>query len=374
MAKRMTFMLATMALLVSALGFVKFRQIQMGMAQAASFQPPPEAVTTIVAKSEEWPTTLAGIGTVAAVHGVTVSADLPGIVETITFDSGHVVQKGDMLVQLDAKQERAQLAAAESQRDLAKLDLDSMADLYRQGITAQADHDRLKAQYTQAEARVGEIRATIERKQIRAPFTGLLGIRKVNLGQYLNAGDAIVPLQSLDPVYVNFAVPQQEAAPLKAGVPVDVTADDLKTAEVTGTITALDSVVDPGTRNVQVQATFPNPTGALRPGMFVQAHVHLGRSAPITALPASAINYAPYGDSVWVVSQLDGPHGRYRGVTQHFVKLGGGRGDQVAVLSGVKEGDEVVTSGVFKLRPNAAVAVHNDVQPANDPAPKPEDN
>src|SRR4051812_19612274 len=160
MAKRMMFMLATMALLVGALGFVKFRQIQMGMAQAASFQPPPEAVTTIVAKSEVWPTTLAGIGTVAAVHGVTVSADLPGIVETITFESGRVVSKGDLLVQLDTRQERAQLAAAESQRDLAKLDLDRMTDLYRQGITAQADHDRLQAQFTQAQARVGEIRAT----------------------------------------------------------------------------------------------------------------------------------------------------------------------------------------------------------------------
>src|SRR5205085_2223199 len=149
------------------------------------------------------------------------------------------------------------------------------------------------------------------------------GIRKVNLGQYLNAGDAVVPPQSLDPVYVNFSVPQQDAAPLKAGVPVDVTSEELGKGEVTGTITALDSVVDPGTRNVQVQATFPNASGQLRPGMFVQAHVHVGHSGAVVSLPATAINYAPYGDSVWVVSELSGPQGKYKGVTQKFVKLGG---------------------------------------------------
>ncbi len=375
MRKRMILMLGTMAVLITVLGSVKFRQIQIGMAQAASFQPPPEAVTTILAKSEEWPATLSAIGTVAAVQGVTVSADLPGIVDKIAFDSGKTVQAGEVLVQLDTRQEQAQLAAAEAQRDLARLNLDRMTDLHRQGITSQSDYDRNAAENKQAEARVGEIRATIERKKIRAPFTGLLGIRQVNLGQYLTAGDPVVPLQSLQPVYVNFTVPQQEGGKVRAGGGVRVSFEGMAGAELAGSITAVDSVVDPATRNVQVQATFANADGRLRPGMFVQAQVVLSAASPIVALPASAISYAPYGDSVFVVADLEAPNSQsYRGVRQQFVKLGGARGDQVAVVSGVKEGEEVVTSGAFKLRNGAAVRVHNEIQPGNEAAPKPEDN
>ncbi len=207
MAKRMILMFATMAVLIAVLGTVKFRQIQFAAAQAASFQPPPEAVTTIVANREEWPASLSAM----------VSADLPGIIDRIAFDSGKTVQAGEVLVQLDTRQEQAQLAAAEAQRDLARLNLDRMTDLHRQGITSQSDYDRTAAEHKQAEARVGEIRATIDRKKIRAPFTGLLGIRQVNLGQYLKGGDPVVPLQSLQPIYVNFTVPQQEAGKARVG-------------------------------------------------------------------------------------------------------------------------------------------------------------
>jgi membrane fusion protein, multidrug efflux system len=369
MAKRMILMLGAMAVLIAVLGTVKFRQIQMAAAQAASFQPPPEAVTTILAKTEEWPATLSAIGTVGAVQGVTVSADLPGIVDRIAFDSGKTVQAGDVLVQLDTRQERAQLAAAEAQRDLARLNLDRMTDLHRQGITSQADYDRTAAEHKQAEARVGEIRATIDRKKIQAPFTGLLGIRQVNLGQYLKGGDPVVPLQSLQPIYVNFTVPQQEVGKTRVGGAVRVSFEGMAGAELLG------SIVDAATRNVQVQATFGNADGRLRPGMFVQAHVVLATGGPIVALPASAISYAPYGDSVFIVGDVQGPNGQsYRGVRQQFVKLGGSSGDQVAVVSGVKAGEEVVTSGAFKLRNGAAIRVHNEIQPANDPAPKPEDN
>jgi membrane fusion protein (multidrug efflux system) len=217
--------------------------------------------------------------------------------------------------------------------------------------------------------------ATIDRKKIRAPFAGMLGIRQVNLGQYLSGGDPVVPLQSLDPVYVNFAVPQQEVARLRLGGVVQVSAEGLAGAPGVGSITAVDSVVDEATRNVQVQATLANPAGRLRPGMFVQAEVVRGGHDTVVALPASAISYAPYGDSVFVVSDLKGPQGEsYRGVRQQVVKLGAARGDQVAVLSGVSAGEEVVTSGAFKLRNGAAVRVNNQVQPANDPAPSPEDN
>ena len=375
MAKRMIVMLAMMAAFIAALGAIKFRQIQVAVAQAASFQPPPEAVTTIVAKSEEWPATLSAIGTVAAVQGVTVSADLPGIIERIAFDSGKTVQAGEMLVQLDTRQEQAQLTAAEAQRDLARLNLDRMTDLYRQGITSQSDFDRSAAEHKQAEARVGEIRATIDRKKIRAPFTGLLGIRQVNLGQYLKGGDPVVPLQSLQPIYVNFTVPQQEVGKARVGGGVRVSFQGMTGSDLAGTISAVDSVVDQATRNVQVQATFANADGRLHPGMFVQAQVVLGAGSPIVALPASAISYAPYGDSVFIVEDVKAPTGQsYRGVRQQFVKLGGSRGDQVAVVSGVEAGEEIVSSGAFKLRNGAAVRVHNEVQPTNDPAPKPEDN
>jgi membrane fusion protein, multidrug efflux system len=222
---------------------------------------------------------------------------------------------------------------------------------------------------------VGEIRATIDRKKIRAPFAGLLGIRQANLGQYLAGGDPVVPLQTLDPIYVNFAVPQQDAAKIRAAGAVTVSFEGLTGPELSGRVTAVDSIVDPQTRNIQVQATFANPDHKLRPGMFVQAHVVLARSAPAVALPASAISYAPYGDSVFIVSDMPGPKGQsYRGVKQQFVKLGASRGDQVAVVSGVEAGQEVVTSGAFKLRNGAAVKVHNEVQPGNDPAPKPEEN
>jgi membrane fusion protein (multidrug efflux system) len=371
MAKRMILMLTVAAVFVGILGFVKFQQFQAAAGQAASFQPPPEAVTTVVAKQEPWPATLGVIGTTAAVQGVTVSADLPGIVDRISFESGRFVRDGEVLVRLDTRQEQAQLTAAEAQRDLARLNFERMQGLIKDGAISHAEYDLAAAEQKQTEARVGEIRAMIDRKIIRAPFSGVLGIRQVNLGQYLSAGDAVVPLQSLHPIYVNFGVPQQEAGRMRPGRSVRITADTVTGVEFTGRISAIDSVVNEATRNVQVQATVPNPDGKLRPGMFVQTAVILGESRPFGALPASAISYAPFGDSVFIVSEMKGPDGQtYRGVRQEFVKLGGGRGDQIAVVSGVKPGDEVVTSGVFKLRNGAAVVVNNKIQPGNNPAPK----
>jgi len=375
MKKRMMLMLAAVAIFIVAIGLVKMLQIRAAIAQGMSWQPPPEAVTTVVTKEEEWPASLSGIGSVAAVHGVTVSADLPGMVGKIGFDSGHRVEAGDVLVELDTSQERAQLAAAEAQRDLVRLNLDRSRQLLDKGVVAQAEYDQIAAEAKQAEARVGEIRATIQRKVIRAPFAGVLGLRQVNLGQYLNPGDAVVPLQSMDPVYVNFSLPQQDVASLRIGAEVKVAADSIAIGRATGRITAINSVVDEATRNVQVQATFQNPGGELCPGMFVDVQVVLGSSSRVIALPASAISYAPYGNSVFIVGDVRGPNGKtFRGVRQQFVKLGGARGDQIAVLSGVQPGDEVVTSGVFKLRNGAAIFVNNARQPGNNPAPRPEDS
>ena len=375
MVKRMFLMLAVMLMFIAVLGFVKFQQIQTAIAKGAAFQPPPQAVTTIVAAQEEWPATLSAIGTMAAVQGVTVSADLPGTVDRITFESGRAVREGEVLAELDTRQERAQLAAIEAQRELARLNYERMKGLLSDRVVSQAEFDRAMAEEKQTTAQVGEIQATIERKTIRAPFSGVLGIRQVNLGQYLAAGHPLVPLQSLDPIYVNFGVPQQDIQRIRVGHRVTVRADDLGSAEFSGRVTAFDSIVDEATRNVQVQATLSNPGGRLRPGMFVQTELSLGSSRTVIALPASAISYAPFGDSVFIVTELKGENGQsYRGVRQQFVKLGGARGDQIAVISGVTPGDEVVTSGGFKLRNGAAVQINNNVQPSNDRAPNPEDS
>jgi len=374
MAKRMILMLGVTVVLLGALGFVKFKQVQAAV-HGAAFQPPPEAVTSVVAQREQWPATMNIIGTVEAVHGVTVSADLPGTVERITFDSGHSVRAGDVLVELDTRQERAQLAALEAQRDLAHVNFGREQQLVNEGVISRLEYDQATAQQKATAANVAEISATIERKTIRAPFSGILGIRKVNLGQYLAAGNAVVPLQSLNPIYVDFGVPQQTAGQVRVGSNLHVISEDLGSKVFTGRVTALDSVVDEATRNVQVQATLANPEGKLRPGMFVQVETVLGASRPVITLPASAISYAPYGDSVFIITDLKDPKGKvYRGVRQQFVKVQGSRGDQVAVVSGVNPGDEVVSSGVFKLRNGAAVQVNNKVQPGNNPAPKPEDS
>jgi membrane fusion protein, multidrug efflux system len=375
MAKRMILMLTVTVAVLAVLGFLKFQQFQAAAAQAAGFQPPPEAVTTILAQPEEWPDTLAVIGTTAAVQGVTVSADLPGLVARISFESGQSVRQGDVLVELDTREEQAQLAAAEAQRELARLNFERMQALVVDGAISRADYDRAAAEQKSSDARVGEIRAGIARKTIRAPFSGVLGIRQVNLGQYLAGGDALVTLQSINPIYVNFGVPQQTVGQIPVGRAVRVTTSDVAAAEWNGRVTAIDSLVDEATRNIQVQATLANPNGRLRPGMFVQTEVVLGASQPVLTLPASAISYAPYGDSVFVVAELKGEDGKpYRGVRQQFVKLGPARGDQVAVLGGLKPGDEVVTSGVFKLRNGAAVQINNAVRPANSPAPRPENS
>ena len=280
---------------------------------------------------------------------------------------------GAVLAVLDTRQEQAQLAALEAQRELARLTFERLDGLLKEKVISKAEFDRAAADLRQTDARVGEVRAVIQRKTIRAPFSGMLGIRQVNLGQYLAGGDPLVTLQSLDPIYANFGVPQQAAGQVSIGRAVRITTDDAAGATWTGKVTAIDAQVNESTRNVQIQATLSNPGGKLRPGMFVRTGLGTGTAQSVIALPASAINYAPYGDSVYVVAELKDEAGKtYKGARQQFVKLGPARGDQIAVVSGVNPGDEVVTSGVFKLRNGAAGQVNNTVTPGNNPAPKPE--
>jgi membrane fusion protein (multidrug efflux system) len=296
-------------------------------------------------------------------------------VDKIHFESGQSVKEGDILVELDIRQEKAQLANLEAQRDLAKIQYGRSQQLVQAGVISKSEYDNAAAQQKATEAQVGDIKAAIARKTIHAPFSGILGLRQISLGQYLAAGQAIVSLEALNPIYVNFGVPQQDTGKMAIGRSLKLSNGDLGGIEFEGKITAIDSLVNEQTRNIQVQATVGNKSGKLRPGMFVQVEVPLGKPRDVIPLPASAINYAPYGDSVYVVTDLKDPKGNtYKGVKQQAVKIEGSRGDQVAIISGVNPGDEVVSAGVFRLRNSAPVVVNNTVKPENNPNPNPDES
>ncbi|HVI07338.1 MAG TPA: efflux RND transporter periplasmic adaptor subunit [Candidatus Binatia bacterium] len=376
MAKRMIIMLLLLGAVLGGLGFFKYRQVESAIAAGANFQMPATSVSTVIAKRDTWPSTLSVIGTAAAIEGVTISADLPGTVDKIHFESGQSVHEGDILVELDTRQERAQLANLEAQRDLARIQYDRANQLVSAGVISKSEYDNAAAQQKATEAQVGDIKAAIARKTIHASFSGILGIRQISLGQYLAAGQAIVSLQSLNPIYVNFGVPQQNTPQMKLGNSVRVTNENLPGMTFTGRITALDSVVNEQTRNIQIQATMQNHGDKLRPGMYVQVELPIGAPQQVIPLPTSAINYAPYGDSVFIVTEMkDEKTGRpYKGVRQQVVKILGSRGDQVAVIDGLNPGDEVVSAGSFRLRNGAPVEVNNSVKPSDSAKPNPEES
>jgi len=358
----------------AVLGSVKYFQFQSAMAGFANMPMRVESVTSQVAAEEDWIPALRAIGSTAAVQGVTVSTDQPGIVTKINFESGQKVNQGDLLVQLDVSQEEAQLRSAAAQQKLAALNLQRQQNLMKNRVTAQSELDSSQAEFDQATAHVLEMKSVVDKKTIRAPFSGVLGIRAVNLGQYLQSGAAIAPLQALDPIYVNFFLPQQELGLIAAGQDVHIKADGLPDVKFEGKVNAVDAVVDEATRNVQVQATLANPQGLLRPGMFVNAEVPQDTVSRHVVLPATAIQYAPYGDTVFIIENMTDPKGvAYKGVRQQIVKVGESRGDRIAIVSGVKPGEEVCTSGVFKLRQGSAVDVNNSILPENNVAPTPED-
>jgi membrane fusion protein (multidrug efflux system) len=373
MKKRILLVLLGVVVLIGVLSAVKALQIRAMVEQGKKAVPPPETVTTAAAKSESWETALAAVGSLAAVQGVTVAAELTGKVAEIAFQAGAKAAKGDLLVRQDTSSEEAQLPGAVAQAELARTNLARSAEMLKEQIISQADYDNAVAGQEQAVALVNTIRAAIGKKTIRAPFGGRLGIRQVNLGQTLREGDPIVALQSLDPIYVNFSLPQQELPRLRAGMPVRVTCDALPGISFQGRITAINPLVDEATRNVQVQATAANREERLRPGMFVNASVGLPVRQKVLAIPATAVLYAPYGDSVFVVgTDNTGTGGKV--LRQQFVRLGEKRGDFVAVTHGLKEGENVVSTGVFKLRNGQAVVVDNRLAPKFQAAPSPENN
>jgi membrane fusion protein, multidrug efflux system len=370
-------MLVVVVVVYVGLGYFKFTQF-MGFAQLAksgAFAPPPTAVTTTVAEKSQWQPTLETIGTVVAINGVTISTDLAGIVSKIAFESGSPVKAGELLVQLNTDQEQAQLSQAEAQRDWTQITLTRNEGLLAKRTVSQSDFDSATAQFHQAQATVDQFKALIARKTLRAPFAGIVGIRQVNLGQYLNTGDPVVTLQSFDPIYVNFSLPQQNLSQITVGQEVEITLDAYGDKVFAGKITAMNSLVDQNSRNVQIQATLPNSETQLRPGMYAKVKVVLPEAKEVVAIPSSSVHYAPYGDSVFIVSNLKSPEGKtYKGVTEQFVKLGQSKGDLTAVISGLKPGDEVVTSGVFRLRSGGEIIVNNKTKPGSDLSPNPSDS
>ncbi len=369
MLKKFALALAGFAVLVVTLGAVKVAQIKKMSEMDHSV--PPSSVATFAAKAVEWQPTLKSIGTLAPVEGVTVAADADGTIVRIAAESGTAVKAGDMLVELDTSVEQANLRSAEATAELNRINLERARDLWNRQAIAKSDFDAADAAAKQALAAVSAIKAQIAKKQVRAPFAGRVGIRHVNTGQFVARGQALLPLQKLDPIYVNFNIPQRFLPALSPGQVVAVAVDAYE-KPFPGKITAINSEVDAATRNVSVQATIANPNEALRAGMFVRVEVELPAGEPQVVVPATAIAYASYGNSVYVVEKMKHPDGKeYVGVRQQFVKLGATRGDLVAVTGGLKAGEEVVSAGVFKLRNAAPVQVNNTVQPTSNPAPKP---
>ncbi len=370
MKKKIVLTLAGIVILIAIIAGIKALQIKALIAQGKSMVPPAEAVTTAVASEGQWAPVLSTVGNVTAVQGVTVSAQLDGNVESIAFTPGSAVSKGDLLLQMDISTESAQLRAAEATKELARLTYERSNELYANHTVSKAQFDLDSASYKQAQAQVDTIKSTIAKKTIRAPFSGKLGVRLVNVGQTLRAGDAIVSLQSLDPIYVDFYLPQQDVSSIANGVTVQITSDAINNATLEGKITAINPDVDSTTRNVRVEATFSNPDEKLRPGMFVDAKVILTRKRTVVFIPTSSVLYAPYGNSVYIVETK--PEGKT--VRQQLVRLGVTQGDYVEVISGVNKGDEVVSTGAFKLRPGAQVNVNNALSPKFELAPKPTDS
>jgi membrane fusion protein, multidrug efflux system len=376
MKKKIFFTLLGLIILVGVIAGIKTLQIRKMIDQGKKMVLPPEVVTVAVAQKSSWESTLNSVGSLTAVQGVTVAAELPGKVVQIAFEPGARVNAGDLLVKQDTTTEEAQLRSAEAQVMLAQNNYNRIEQLLARNAISRSEFDNADAQLKANKAQADAIRAAIAKKTIRSPFSGRLGIRLINLGEILKEGTAIVSLQTLSPIFANFQLPQHQLGRIKPGFRVRVTSDALSGEALEGKITAINPQVDSATRNISVQATLENTQEHLRPGMFVDAHVVLPAENEVLAIPATSILYAPYSDSVFIVENKKDEKSGQEGKTVHqqFVRLGEKRGDFISVLSGLKEGDSVVSTGVFKLRNGQSVIIDNRLSPEFKLAPKPEDS
>ena len=371
MFKKILLTVIAIVVVVGGLAFAKLGQFQAMGEAAEQMRPPPETVTAMPVQRGRWERTIPSIGTMSAVRGVTVSAEVGGRVERIAFESGAGVEAGAVLVELDTSSELAQRRSAEAAAALAAANLKRTRELAERRIVTQAEVDTASAQARQAEAQVQIVRAALALKSIRAPFDGRLGISQVQLGQVLRQGDPVVTLQTTDPIHVDFAVPQQALADIAPGLTVRVVSDAAPGESFEGRINAVSPVVDEVSRTARVQARVANPAGRLRAGMFVNVAVLLPAPREVLSVPATAVNYAPFGNSVFVVEPPKEGGDAPPTLRQQFVQLGERRGDFVEVLQGLTANEQVVTSGVFKLRSGMAVRIDNTLAPVPELAPRP---
>lgn len=375
MTKRMVLMLVIAGLIFGGIfGFQAFKS-RMIKKYLSSQGVPPQTVSTIKASLQEWQPELNAVGTLRAVRGADLAPEVAGVISAIHFRSGEEVKAGAPLVQLNAAVDIAQLESLRAAAGLAELTYQRDQRQLKVQAVSQATVDADAANLKVAQARIAEQQALVDKKSIRAPFAGRLGLRAVDLGQYVAPGTKLVTLQALDPVYVDFSLPQSGLAGIRTGLKISAAADALPGERFEGTIDAIDAKVDPATRNVQVRASLSNPRHRLLPGMFVTVAVDTGAAERRLTLPQTAISFNPYGNTVYVVEDKGkGPDGKPQLVaTQRFVTTGATRGDQIAILTGVKEGETVVTAGLLKLRNGVPVNIDNSVQPSDQAAPKPKD-
>jgi len=379
MIKRMLIMLVLVAVVLGGIfGFKNFvnGKIKEFMTGPTGPGHQTQTVSTAKAVPTDWQSRIEAVGSLRAVNGADLSIELAGVVDKLNFQSGDDVEAGKELLKLRDDDDVAKLKSLEAQADLAKITYDRDVKQLNAKAIAQAIVDNDEANLRNLRAQVDQQRALVEKKTLKAPFAGHLGIRQVDLGQYLAAGTAIVTLQALTPLYVDFLLPQMALAKIQVGQSLKVKVDTFGDKEFPGKITSINSRVDVTTRNVQVRATIDNNDHKLLPGMFATVSIDSGAPQKLITLPQTAIAYNPYGNLVYVVDNKgNGPDGKPRLVVrQTFVTTGATRGDQVSVLKGVKEGDEVVTAGQMKLRNGVGIVVNNTVAPTNDVNPKPVDN
>ena len=374
MAKRMVIMLVALGILFS--GIFGFQAVKAHMMKKYMNNPmPPSAVTVMKAEYQPWQPQLKAVGSLRAVRGVDISSEISGIVRSLHFRSGEWVKEGQVLVELNADADIAQLHSYQAAADLASSTYERDKKQFEIEAVSQASLDSEAADFREKRAQVVAQQAVVDKKTIRAPFNGKLGISTVNPGQYLNPGDKIVSLQELNPLYVDFYLPQQELSQIVIGQAVVVTTDTYPGRTFMGKITVVTPKVDPDTRNFQVEATIQNSDQVLLPGMYATVDVRAGAVQRYLTLPQTVVTYNPYGDTVFIVQESGtGQDGKPRLIVQQiFVTVGPTRGDQIAILTGVKEGNMVVTSGQLKLKNGSPVIIDNKVQPANEEAPKPVD-
>jgi membrane fusion protein (multidrug efflux system) len=361
------------AILVFAFG-IKALQIRKMMSTPMVM--PPTTVSSATVKEEDWAPTLSAIGSISAVQGAVVSSELGGVVSQIAFENGGTAKKGDLLLQLDASAEEALLRSAEAEAELGRQDLERTRGLASQKVVSKAELDAAESKFNRLNAVADQMRSNIRKKTIIAPFDGQLGIRQVNVGQMINSGQQVVQLTSLDSLFADFALPQQYLGQLTPGLQVHVTTDALPGHVFPGKVTAINSMVDSSTRNITLQATLENPNHVLRPGMFAKAEVTLPEKHKALVVPGSAISYAPFGDSVFVIEKKkDEKTGKESEmIRQQFVRVGEARGDLVAITQGLKAGETIVSTGVFKLRNGMTVTINNDLAPNPQVNPNPIDS